>query len=111
MCLGGVLGVFGSFVAIGTGTTAESTSDTNLVSETARVVASGSATNNVATISGTITATNSNIVIQETGLFSGGSGTADTGTLMARHTQRFDNTVENPFDITVGFIITVERID
>lgn len=109
-----IAGNAGSYIAIGTGTTAESNSDTQLVSESARAVATGSATANVATISGTITSTNADILIEEIGLFNGGSGTVNTGTLVARHKQRFDNrtaTVTTPFDIRVGFIITVERAD
>jgi len=89
-----------SYIAIGTDGTAESSTDSSLVSETARESATVSRTDKTVNLENTFT--NLSAGVEEAGLFSDSSG----GTMFARTTFPVVN-LETSDELTVSWDITV----
>ena len=95
-----------SHVALGSGTDAPANEDTTLQTETYRnAVASRTNGNNIAYITGFYSATEVNGTFRETGIFSDGSGAADSGILLSR--VAINITKSNSETLTIDWTLTI----
>lgn len=96
-----------SHVAVGTGTAAESTSDTTLATETNRVAPTSSKrTENELIIRTFFSNSNLPATTEELGWFMNGSGAADSGELLVRALSTF---VKGSQDLNIILRMTVDR--
>lgn len=95
------------YVAVGSGTNAESASDTSLQAESVRVLASTvSVSGNVATIKGFLNTSQGNVAISETGLLT----LATVGVLIDRSIETPAQTKTSAQEAIVEYVITLERV-
>jgi len=95
-----------SHVALGTGVTAPANGDTTLETESFRnAVASRTNGNNVAYITGFYGATEVTGTFREAGIFSDGSGAADSGILLSR--VAINITKSNSETLTIDWTLTI----
>jgi len=96
-----------SHVALGTGTSAPANGDTTLETETFRnAVASRTNGNNIAYITGFYGATEVTGTFREVGVFSDGSGAADSGILLSR--VAINITKSNSESLTIDWSLTIQ---
>ena len=95
-----------NYSAVGTGTNAPANGDTTLQTETARtVVASRTASSNIAYITGFFGATDVSGTLREAGLFIGASAAANSGTLFSRVAINITKALTET--LTLDWVITI----
>lgn len=101
--------ILANYVAVGTGTNAPAAGNTQLQTETYRnVIASRTSSSNKAFLTGFYDATETTGAFKEAGVFSGASGTPNSGTLLSR--VAIDVNKDNTKTLTVDWEMTLTYV-